>query len=272
MKHWMTRGCLVALFGVAMLVPGWSQQDQGGAGKGEGQAEPGTPAAPQVSKEELAAYNKWVAENKTAKDARQRVTLGEAFVATYPNSTYAGVVYGNLAPAYLELNEPDKMLDAGSKALASDPNNVDVLPLMAWAIPRRSGMTAQQLEQAVNYAQRAINLLSTMPKPPDLDDAMFTKIKNEKLAQCHSGLGTAYFKTGNLDKSVAELTQAVQLDPMPDPVDYYVLGLGEERGNHFTAAIDAFNKCSAQPGPLVSQCKQLSSETTKKKATTPEAP
>jgi tetratricopeptide (TPR) repeat protein len=220
---------------------GWSQGQAGGAApaQGGGQAQPGTPAeapAPAVSKEELDAYNKYVTDVKAAGDARQRVNLGEAFLAVYPNSMYAGVVHGQLALGYLSVNDIDKMVAAGEKALAADPNNVDVLPLMAFAIPRRNGMTVQQLEVAMNYARRAINLLSTMPKPAELDDATFTMLKNQKLAQCRSGMGTAYFKTGKYDEAVAELSQAVKLDSNPDPVDYYVLGLANDRGSHFTDA------------------------------------
>src|SRR5262249_22551005 len=143
---------------------------------------------------------------------------GEAFVAAYPSSMYAGAVYGQMAMAYMSLNDVDKLVAAGEKALASDPNNVDVLPMMALVVPRRNGVTAQQLDAAMNYAKRAINLLATMPKPVELDDATFAKVKNEKLAQCRSGMGTAYFKTGHYDEAVTELAQAVRLDPNPDPV------------------------------------------------------
>jgi tetratricopeptide (TPR) repeat protein len=280
MKHVMARTCVLVFLGVALLVPGWSQE-KGGQGnsapaQGEGQVQPGTPAVPKVTKEELTAYNKYVAEAKTAKDARQQITLGEAFLAAYPNSLYAGAVYAQLAPAYLQVNNVDKMIDAGNKALAADPNNVDVLPLMAWAIPRRVNSTTQnpvqQLDIAVNYARRAIDLLSSMPKPDQMDDATFTKIKNDKLAECRSGLGTAYFKTGKYDDAVTELSQAVRLDSSPDPVDYYVLGVANDRGNHFTDAIAAFDKCAASPGQLQANCRNLSAETKKKAANSLEAP
>lgn len=279
MKHFTITTGVLALLGLSVFSPGWSQAPAQGQGQaqpaqGQGQAQPGTPAAPaapQASKEEVTAYNKFVNDSKVAPDARQKITAGETFLGAFPNSMYAGAVYATLAPAYLDVNQPDKMIDAGTKALAADPNNVDVLPLMAWAIPRRNGTTAQQLDMAMNYAKRAINLLATMPKPTEMDDATFAKIKNDKLAQCRSGMGTAYFKTGHYDEAVTELAQAVRLDSSPDPVDYYVLGVSNDRGNHFTAAIDAFNKCAAAPGPLQANCKNLSAETTKKKGTMLEA-
>ena len=280
MKHFTIKTGVLALLGLSVFSPGWSQAPAQGQGQaqpaqGQGQAQPGTPAvpaAPQVSKEELTAYNKFVTDAKASADARQRITAGETFLGAYPNSIYAGAVYAQLAPAYLDVGQPDKMIEAGTKALAADPNNVDILPLMAWAIPRRNGITAQQLDMAMNYARRAINLLATMPKPVEIDDATFAKIKNDKLAQCRSGMGTAYFKTGRYDEAVTELSQAVKLDPDPDPVDYYVLGLANDRTSHFIDAVAAFDKCATFPGSLQTNCKNLSAETKKKAANSLEAP
>jgi tetratricopeptide (TPR) repeat protein len=285
MKSSMVKAGASVLLGLCVLSLAWSQNQGGGTNTGgaapaQGQVQPGTPAngaagapaAPSPSKEEVAAYNKMIADTKAAADARQRATVEEAFLAAYPNSMYAGAVHGQLAIDYLNLNDVDKMIAAGEKALASDPNNVDVLPIMAFAIPRKNGSTAQQLEAAMNYARRAINLLSTMPKPAELDDATFAKLKNEKLAQCRSGMGTAYFKTGKYDEAVAELTQAVRLDSSPDPVDYYVLGLSNDRSSHFTDAVAAFDKCATIQSTLQANCRNLSAETKKKAANSLEAP
>jgi tetratricopeptide (TPR) repeat protein len=279
MKHLTIRAGALAIAGLGLVSLGWSQDY--GVGQQPAQQtppQPGTPAEaaaqPKVSKAEVDAYNKLIASMK-AGDPRQKITQGEAFVSTYPNSMYAGVIYSQLTSAYLSVNDTDKMMAAGEKALASDPNNVDVLPLMAWALPRKVSSStpnaAQELEKAVNYGRRAINLLNTMTKPAEIDDATFTKIKNEKLAQCHSGIGTAFFKTGKYDDSVNELNQAVKLDPTPDPVDYYVLGVANSQTSHFTDAVAAFDKCAATPGQLQANCRNLSAETKKKAANSLEA-
>ncbi len=278
MKHFTVSAGALAVAALGMFSLGWSQDYGIGQEPPQTPPQPGTPAsapAPQPSKAEVDAYNKLIATMKTA-DARTKIDAGEAFINTYPNSMYVGTIYGQLTTAYLSVNDVDKMIAAGEKALASDPNNVDVLPIMAWAIPRRVSSSTpnavQQLEKSVNYARRAINLLNTMPKPPEFDDATFTKIKNEKLAQCHSGMGTAYFKTGKYDEAVNELNQAVKLDSQPDPVDYYVLGVANSQTSHFTDAIAAFDKCASVPGTLQANCRNLSAETKKKAANSLEAP
>ena len=175
---------------------------------------------------------------------------GESFLDKYPMSLYVGAVYSALTSAYLNTNQPDKMLVAGQKALEINPDNVDVLPLMAWAIPRRvTGQTAdgpKQLAEAKGYAKHGIELLTTIPKPAEMDDAAFTKAKNEKLAMCHDGLGVAEVKTGKYDDAIADLNQSVELSAIPDPVDFYLLGVSNQATSHFTDAIAAFTKCAGR--------------------------
>src|ERR1700747_512622 len=180
-----------------------------------------------ASKDELKAY-KEVYDARGA-DPAHLIEVGEGFLAKYPMSIYAGAVYSELASAYLNTNQPDKMVTAGSKAVEINPDNVDVLPLLAWAIPRRitaqTPDAAQQLAKAQDYAKHGIQLLTTMPKPEEMDDAAFTKAKNEKLAMCHDGMGAAEGKTGKYGDAMAELNQSVELSATPDPVDFYLLGV-----------------------------------------------
>jgi tetratricopeptide (TPR) repeat protein len=226
-----------------------------------------------ASKDELKAY-KEVYDARGA-DPAHLIEVGEGFLTKYPMSIYAGAVYSELAAAYLNTNQPDKMVTAGSKAVEINPDNVDVLPLLAWAIPRRvtaqTPDAAQQLAKAQDYAKHGIQLLTTMPKPEEMDDAAFTKAKNEKLAMCHDGIGVAEVKTGKYDDAIAELNQSVELSSTPDPVDFYLLGVANQLTSHFTDSIAAFTKCSTA-GPLQTQCKSGLDDVKKKSQNNLEAP
>ena len=226
-----------------------------------------------ASKDELKAY-KEVYDARGA-DPAHLIEVGEGFLAKFPMSIYAGAVYSELASAYLNTNQPDKMVTAGSKAVEINPDNVDVLPLLAWAIPRRvtaqTPDAAQQLAKAQDYAKHGIQLLTTMPKPEEMDDAAFTKAKNEKLAMCHDGIGVAEVKTGKYDDAIAELNQSVELSATPDPVDFYLLGVANQLTSHFTDSIAAFTKCSTA-GPLQTQCKSGLDDVKKKSQNSLEAP
>src|SRR5438067_11769745 len=143
------------------------QKEQGGGSLD--QTKPGENGA--ASKDELKAY-KEVYDTRGG-DPAHLIEIGEAFLTKYPMSVYAGAVYSELASAYLNTNQADKMVTAGTKAVDINPDNVDVLPLLAWAIPRRvTGQTpdaAQQLAKAQDYAKHGIQLLTTMPKPTEMD-------------------------------------------------------------------------------------------------------
>lgn len=209
-----------------------------------------------VNKAEEAAYKK-VTEAQGGDPATQ-IQVGEDFVSKFPTSRYAGGVYGMLTSAYFAAGNTDKMFEIGDKALAMDPDNVDVLALMAMAIPRRVKATtpdgAQRLTKAEGYAHHALELIPNMTKPATLDDATFEKTKNDKLSLAHSGLGLIDLNHQKYDDAKTELTQAVQLSSSPDPVDYFLLGNADVQASYYKDAIEAYEKCAAS-GPLVAQCK-----------------
>jgi tetratricopeptide (TPR) repeat protein len=209
-----------------------------------------------INKAEEAAY-KGVLEAQGGDPATQ-IQVGEDFVTKFPMSRYAGGVYGLLTTAYYATGNTQKMFDTGSKAIQANPDNVDVLSLLAMAIPRRVKPTtpdgAQQLQKAEEYAHHAIELIPTMPKPETVDDATFEKIKNDKLALAHSGLGLIDLNQKKYEDARTELMQAVQLASSPDPVDYYLLGDADDQASYFNDAVAAYEKCAAS-GPLMAQCK-----------------
>jgi tetratricopeptide (TPR) repeat protein len=279
MRHSIAKASALVLLSFFLMSVAWArnqnQKNKGKDSKDSGsldQTKPGDQSGA-ASKDELKAY-KEVYDARSG-DAAHMIEVGEAFLAKYPMSIYAGAVYSELASAYLNTNQAEKMVTAGAKAVEINPDNVDVLPLLAWAIPRRvtaqTPDAAQQLAKAQDYAKHGIQLLTTMPKPEEMDDAAFTKAKNEKLAMCHDGIGVAEVKTGKYDDAIAELNQSVELSATPDPVDFYLLGVANQLTSHFTDAISSFTKCSTA-GPLQAQCKAGLDEVKKKSQNSLEAP
>jgi tetratricopeptide (TPR) repeat protein len=210
-----------------------------------------------VNKAEEAAYKTVLAAQ--GGDPAAEIPVSEDFIAKFPMSKYIGGVYGMLTTAYFSTGNTDKMFAAGAKALELDPDNVDVLALLAMAIPRRVKATQpdykDQMDKAEKYARHTIELMPALPKPATVDDATFEKAKNDKLSLAHSGLGLIdlNFKK-NYEDARTELTQAVQLASSPDPVDYYLLATADAQASYMNGAIAAYEKCAAT-GPLQSACK-----------------
>ncbi len=233
-------------------------------------------AAPPVNAEEDAAYKAFQIVN--ANDAAKKIETGEAFLLKYPESRYKSPVYGALTYAYLQAGNTQKMQEYGEKEIAIAPNDVSTLALLGQTLPRGIHGSAsepaavQLLAKAEQYSKQAIEITPTLPKPENLSDEAFASAKNQTLAMAHSGLGLVYVRRGKNTEAIPELEQAIKVDPNPDPVNYYLLGLANKITSHFDDAIVAFNKCAAMTGPLQGTCKAQGEDAKKQGATQLSAP
>ena len=232
-------------------------------------------APPPVNSDEDAAFKEFQALLTTDP---KKIETGEAFLQKYPESRYRSPVYGALVYAYVQAGQVQKMQEYGEKEIALVPNDVTTLALMAQTLPRsiRSGTTpaeaAQLLAKAEQYSKQAIEITPTIPKPPTMTDDQFTSAKNQNLAMAHSGLGLVYYRRGKTAEAITEFDEAVKIDPNPDQVNYYLLGMANKGASHFDDAIAAFNKCSAMTGQMQAVCKAQVEDTKKKSATELSAP
>lgn len=234
-----------------------------------------TPAPP-VNAEEDAAFKAFDTIPMT--DGSKKTQAGEDFVKKYPQSRYLAPVYSNLVKLYLAANEIPKMQDAGEKAVVLAPNDVQTLAILGQTLPRAWNASMPnatvQLDKAEKFSKSAIEITPTIPKPDGMTDAQFTLAKNQTLAMAHSGLGLVYFRRGKYDAAIPEFEEATKVDPNPevDPVNFYVLGIADEKTSHFDAAVAAFIKCAAVPGSLQPTCKNGAEEAKKLGATQLSAP
>jgi tetratricopeptide (TPR) repeat protein len=234
-----------------------------------------TPAPP-VNPEEDKDYKAFDVIPLT--EGAKKAQSGEAFVLKYPQSRYLPPIYSILVKVYLGDNQIQKMQDAGEKAIALAPNDVQSMAILGQTIPRawNSEMpnAAQQLDKAEKFSKTAIELTPTIPKPEGMTDAQFALAKNQTLAMAHSGLGLVYFRKGKFDEAIPEFEASAKVDPNPepDPVNFYVLGISDEKTSHFDAAVAAFNKCATVPGDLQPRCKSGADEAKKLGATQLSAP
>lgn len=230
---------------------------------------PAQPETPPVNPEEEAAYKAFEGVPRT--DSTRSVEAGEDFIKKYPESRYRGIIYSRLVTAYLSMEQVDKMYIAGEKALELNPDNVDVLSRVAFAVPRRLNPSdldrEQKLQKCEKYAKHAIELLTAMPKPEALDEASFIKAKNGNLSMAHGGLAVVYFHRQRYMESAGELEQAIQLSTTPDPADYYILGLAYQQAKRSADAATAFGHCGEMAGPLQAECKK-NQDVAKKQAAT----
>jgi tetratricopeptide (TPR) repeat protein len=226
----------------------------GQAAPANGQA-PAAAAAPKVDPAEESAYQAFA--QLKPDDYDQQIQQGEDFAKKYPQSRYNEIVYSRLVTAYYNKQETDKMYDASDKALAINPNNLQVLALVGWVIPHNFNPndpnSDKQLQKSEAYEQRALQILSTLTKPPNLTDEQFTAAKAQEASLAHSGLGLTYFREQKADDSLKELQQATATDK-PDPVDLFIMGVDLDSLKRYNDAAQAFDKCAQIPGVMQSRC------------------
>ncbi|HET8921365.1 MAG TPA: tetratricopeptide repeat protein [Candidatus Acidoferrum sp.] len=231
-------------------------------------------APPPVSAEEEAAYKAF--QDVPPADANKKIEVGEAFLQKYPQSRYRSPVYGALTFASVQIGQVQKMQEYGEKEIEMSPNDVSTLALLGQTLPRtwrpNTPDSEKILAKAEKYSKQAIEITPTLPKPAGLTDEAFASAKNQTLAMAHSGLGLVYVRRGKSAEAIPELEQAVKIDPTPDPVNYYLLGMANKSTSHWDDAAAAFTHCGGMPGPMQGTCKAQAEDAKKQGATQLSAP
>jgi tetratricopeptide (TPR) repeat protein len=231
-------------------------------------------APPPVSAEEDAAFKAF--NDITNDDPAKKDQSGIDFLRKYPQSRYRPQIYSWQVRYYFSKGQIDKMEVAADKELELYPNDAQTLAIVGSALPRAMSANTpepqKRLAKAEQYSQKALDLLPTFPKPDNLTDDAFAKARDVTSAMAYSGLGLVAFRRGKFADAIPHFEKAVKLDPQPDPVNFYLLGICNEKTSHFDEAVTDFSKCSDIPGGLQATCKTNIDEAKKLGATQLSAP
>jgi hypothetical protein len=220
------------------------------------------PQAPKLNPKEEADYK---ALNTTPdSNPDKKIQLGTQFVQKYPGSRYEESAMNQVVQAYYAKQDWNNFYSLADKAVAKDPDDVDVLTVVGWVIPHLYKSddpdASKKLDKAESYEKHAIDVIPTLTKPDTMTDEQFAEAKSGKLAEAHSGLGLVYFRQQDFPNSVKELQLATIGNTSPDPTDLYALGAGLMQLNKNSDAADAFAKCGEVAGALQDRCKQMAAQ------------
>ena len=209
---------------------------------------------------EEAAYE---AFHKANEDSEKKVRLGTAFLTKYPSDRYSEAVYEELTQTYYDHRDLTDFYAYSDKGLALFPNDVHLLALRGWVIPRAFSADEpdadKNLDKAETDERHALEVLGKMDKPSTLSDEQFTEFKTGETAVAHSGLGMVYFRREKYDESAKELQSALAGEAKPDATDLFILGADFENLKRFPEAADAFSRCAQIAGSMQDRCKQYAS-------------
>jgi len=192
--------------------------------------------------------------------ADKKIKLGQAFINRYPSDRYTETVYEEVAQTYYTEQALSDFYAWTDKGLARFPDDVTLLALTGWVIPRvykpDDPDGDKKLDRAEADAKHAMVAMDGLQKPSAMSDQMFAQYKTEEAAIAHSALGLIYFRREKYDDSLKEMQQSMAGVANPDPTDLLVLGADLENLGRFKEAADAFNRCAQVPGSFQATCKQ----------------
>ena len=217
---------------------------------------------------EDAAYQ---AFHKTSEqDADKKIHLGIAYLAKYPSDRHTGAVYEELSQTCYDKKDLPSFYIYSEKGLSLFPDDVHLLALSGWVIPRAFDAhepdADKKLDKAEGYEKHALDVLDKLPKPDGLPDDQFAQYRTGESAIAHSGLGLVYFRREQYDASEKELQIATKNQAKPDPTDLFILGADLENLSRYKEAADAFNRCAQLPGSMQDNCKKYAADAAQRAA------
>jgi len=187
-------------------------------------------------------------------DAKSRMAEIEQFTAAFPDSQN-GEKVSNYAMYTLgpgQLNDQTRLVSFGEKILATNPNSLAALLLLAgyYGDDTKPGSAAK----AITYAQKAIEVAK--PDAPDAD-----KSRKASAGAAHNTIGWAYLKQEKTTTAIPELKTAAGLLKGQDEQQYaralYGLGFAYAKLNKLTEARDVLTEGAKISGPLQSMSQDL---------------
>ncbi|HTV56092.1 MAG TPA: hypothetical protein VMI06_14410 [Terriglobia bacterium] len=238
--------------------PSLAKPAQGnGQTQSQGNNQSSSPAQPQISPQEVQAYE--TIQKETNPD--KQLQLVKDFQQKYPQSKLLTDVFFFGAEAAEQKNDVPDALNYGEESLKLQPGNLRSLIVVADLLPLPQALTGtpaqkhQQLSQSENDANRALQILSNVQPPANVPQAQFDSTRKMIQAQLHASLGMAHLEEAVLTPSPkgpdpSELSAAEQefksavSSPQPNPQDYYRLGEVYARENKLDDAIGAFTQAA----------------------------
>lgn len=187
-------------------------------------------------------------------DPKARMADIEKFTAAFPESKFSDQVSNyamyTLGPG--QLNDQARLVSFGEKILATNPNSLAALLLLAgyYGDDSKPGSAGK----AITYAQKAIEVANA--DAPDAD-----KSRKTSAGAAHSTIGWAYLKQDKTAAAIPELKTAAGLLKGQDEQLYaralYGEGFAYGKLNKLTEAREVLTEAAKIPGPMQAMTQDL---------------
>lgn len=202
-------------------------------------------------KPKSADENKAVLAMGKATDIDQRIELADTLMAKYPDTEYKGLARLIEAAAYHQKGDNVKSVMYGEESLEADPRNFKTLLLMADIYSQTTRNTDLDMEDRLTksdkYAQEALVLLKTAPKPDaKLSESDWNNAKKGEESRAYIAMGLDAIIRGKFNDAKTNIEKGMDL--YADPLDMLRIDRAYCDAKRYDDAIAWSDKAASAPG------------------------
>jgi tetratricopeptide (TPR) repeat protein len=200
-------------------------------------------AATAKTQDEFDAYQRVVTQPNLA----LAENLAQDFAVRYPASELRAPLFQSLMLKHQQANETELTMRDAERVLLLDPDNVIALVTAANVLSERTlpdkSDSAQRFDQAIRFAQRAIDNIETgLTVPPQVLPADADRFRNTILAIAYAAQGNVNLLQRDFADAEKHLGAAAELFPVPNALVLYRLAVAQHQQKRYDVALENANK------------------------------
>ena len=197
-----------------------------------------------------------------ATDADMRIGAIHDLLTKFKNTEFKEYANFMMMMSYQQKDDFEMMMLYGEKTLEINPDNIDTLISLGYAIPARTGEfdldKEEKLARAEDFAKRALLAIPTLENPnPDVTADEWLIAKKDYMSQAHDALGLVALLRKDLESAEKSLRQSLQVASSQGSTTFYHLARTLKLQNKNDEAMEMVDKSIAAGGVMTGSGQDL---------------
>ena len=190
-----------------------------------------------------------------AKDPDVRIEAIHNLLTTFKNTEFQEFASFMMMLSYQQKNDFEMMLLYGQKTLEINPNNIDTLLSLGYAIPARTGEfdldKEEKLAKAEDFAKRALIAIPTLENTnADVTPEAWLVAKKNYMSQAHDSLGLVAMRRKDFSAAETSLRKSLEVAAEQGASTFYHLGTTLKEQGRLDEALEMADKSTAAGGVM----------------------
>ena len=195
-------------------------------------------------------------------DADSRIAAIHNLLTNFKDTEFTEFANFMMMLSYQQKNEYEMMLLYGEKTLEINPDNIDTMVSLSYAIPARTGEfdldKDEKLAKAEDYAKRAMLAIPTLENTsPDVSDDEWLMAKKDMMSQVHDSLGLVALKRKDHEAAEKSLRQSLGIASEQGAATFYHLAEALKQQGKDDEALEMADQSIAAGGVMTGSGQDL---------------